>query len=150
MALIPTRARGSNAVVAGVFEATPGTVPAPGASWFAIPLVSHSLGEERPLITSDLLGQGREMQDPVPDVATNDGDVVVPVDARNFGRWLRLYFGDPLATGAGPYTHVFKSGAMVLPSMSIEVGAPEVPAFSVNRGARGNQLRIAQARTGLL
>jgi len=150
MAVAPTRARGSNAVVAGSFEATPGVVPANSDAWFAIPLVSHSLGEERPLISSDLLGQGREMQDPVMDVATNDGDVVVPVDVRNFGRWLRLFFGDPAVTGAGTFTHVFKSGLAVLPSMSIEVGSPEVPAFSVNRGARGNQLRIAQTRSGLL
>jgi hypothetical protein len=126
-------------------------VPGNTAAWFSVPLVSHSLGEERPLIESDLLGMGREMQDPTPDVATNDGDVVVPVDVRNFGRWLRLFFGDPTVSGsAGAYTHVFKSGVRDLPSMSIEVGAPEVPAFSVHRGARGNQLRITQSRSGLL
>lgn len=151
MALSPvTRARGSNIRVIGAFEAVPGTVPANTDPWFTIPLVSHGLGEERPLIASDLLGQGREMQDPTPDVATNDGDIVVPVDVRNIGRWLRLFFGDPAVTGSGPYTHVFKSGAAQLPSLSIEVGSPEVPAFSVQRGARGNQLRIALARSGLL
>ena len=149
MAVAPTRARGSNARVVAAFEATPGTVP--GSGWFNVPLVSHSLGEERPLIESDLLGMGREMQDPTPDVATNDGDMVVPVDVRNFGQWLRLFFGDPTVSGSSaPYTHVFKSGATVLPSMSIEVGSPEVPSFSVNRGARGNQLRISQSRSGLL
>ena len=137
MAVAPTRARGSNARVVAAFEDTPGTVPANSVSWFNVPLVSHSLGEERPLIESDLLGMGREMQDPTQDVATNDGDVVVPVDVRNFGRWLRLFFGDPTTSGAsGTFTHVFKSGAVVLPSMSIEVGAPEVPAFSV-RGRHG-------------
>lgn len=146
-----TRARGSNARVIGAFEATPGTTPGSGASWFTIPLVSHGLGEERGLIASDLLGLGREMSDPVADVANNDGDVIVPVDVRNFGRWLKLFFGAPTTSGAGPtYTHVFKSGVTDLPSMSIEVGSPEVPAFSVNYGARGNQLRIAQARSGLL
>ena len=151
MALAPTRARGANARAVGSFEATPGTVPASSASWFAIPFVSHSLGEERGLIESDLLGQGREMQDPTPDVATNDGDIVVPVDVSNFGRWLRLFLGDPAVTGsAGAYTHVFKSGAQTLPSMSIEIGSPEVPSFSTQRGARGNQMRIAQARSGLL
>lgn len=150
MALAPTRARGSNARAVGVFETTPGAVPVAASDWFTIPFVSHGLGEERGLIESDLLGQGREMQDPTPDVATNDGDIVVPVDARNFGRFLRLFFGDPVTTGAGPYTHVFKSGSQALPSMAIEIGSPEVPAFSVNRGARGNQLRIALARSGLL
>jgi hypothetical protein len=147
---LPTRARGSNARAVGAFETTPGTVPASSASWFQIPFVSHGLGEERGLIESDLLGQGREMQDPTPDVANNDGDMVVPVDARNFGRWLRLFFGDPTVTGSGPFTHVFKSGALGLPSMSVEIGAPEVPAFSVHRGLRGNQLRIQLQRSGLL
>lgn len=151
MALTPTtRARGSNARVVGAFETTPGTPPANSAPWFNIPLVSHSLGEERPLIESDLLGQGREMQDPTPDVATNDGDIVVPVDVRNIGNWLKLAFGAPTTTGSGPYTHVFKSGAAALEAMSIEVGSPEVPSFSVNRGARLNQLRIALSRSGLL
>lgn len=146
------RARGANAKAFGAFEATSGTTPAAGASWFGIPFVSHTLGEERPLIASDLLGQGREMQDPTPDVATNDGDIVVPVDARNFGHWLRLAMGAPTTTGdAGDgYSHVFKSGAQSLPSMSIEIGAPEVPAYSTHYGARLNQLKISLARSGLL
>lgn len=153
MALTPTtRARGSNIKVIGCFETTVGAVPANNGGWGTIPLVSHSLGEERPLIESDLLGQGREMQDPVPDVATDDGDIVVPVDVRNFGRWLKLFFGQPVTTGDAEdgYEHVFTSGAAALPAMSIEIGSPEVPAFSVNRGARGNQLRIAMSRSGLL
>jgi len=153
MALTPTkRARGSNAKVIGAFETTPGTPPATNGGWFSLPIVSHSLGEERALIESDLLGQGREMSDPTPDVAVNDGDVVVPVDARNFGRWLKLFFGDPTTTGNATdgYQHVFKSGAQALPSMSIEIGSPEIPAYTVNRGARGNQLRIAMSRSGLL
>jgi hypothetical protein len=85
-------------------------------------------------------------------VATNVGDIVVPVDARNFGKWLRLFFGDAVKTGdtESGFTHVFTSGAQALPSMSIEIGSPEVPAFSTHRGARGNQLRIAMSRSGLL
>ncbi|WP_174291006.1 phage tail tube protein [Sphingomonas bacterium] len=147
-----SRARGANAKAFGVFEATPGTVPAAGPAWFGCPFVSHTLGEERPLIMSDLLGQGREMQDPTPDVATNDGDMVVPVDVRNFGHWLKLYFGAPVSTpgAGGEEVHTFTSGAQTLPSMSIEVGAPEVPAYSQHYGLRGNQLKIGMARTGLL
>ncbi|MBB3691454.1 phage tail tube protein [Sphingomonas sp. BK580] len=157
MALTPTtRARGANARAVAAFETTPGTVPGAAAKWFRVPFVSHGLGEERGLIESDLLGQGREMQDPTPDVATNDGDIVVPVDVRNFARFLQLFFGDPTTSGptqvngADVFQHVFRSGAQTLPSMSIEIGMPEVPSFSVHRGARGNQLRISMARGGLL
>lgn len=152
MAVAPTRARGSNARVVTAFEASPGTPPGAGAVWHATPFVSHTLGEERPLEEDDLLGQGREMQDPTEGVATNDGDIVVPVDARNFGRWLKLFFGNPLSAGNADdgYTHTFTSGAQTLPSMSIEVGAPEVPAYSNNYGCRGNTMRIQMARSGKL
>jgi hypothetical protein len=144
------RALGANAKVAGVFETAPGTTPNTG--FFSIPLASHSLGEERPLINSDLLGLGREPQDPIPDVATNVGDMVVPVDVRNFGHWLKLAFGASTdATGTGDEdVHTFASGAAVLPSMSIEIGAPEVPAYSTQYGARLNQLKIGLSRSGLL
>ena len=145
------RARGANAKAFGVFETTPGTVPAGGAAWFGIPFVSHTLGEEQPLLESDLLGLGREMQDPTPDVTTNDGDLVVPVDVRNFAHLLKLFFGAPAtASNDGLFDHVFTSGAATLPSMSIEVGMPEVPSYSVHRGARGNKLKISMSRSGLL
>lgn len=144
------RAIGANAKITGAFETNVG-VP-PNAGFFSIPLASHTMGEERPLIASDLLGLGREPQDPIADVATDNGDMVVPVDVRNFGHWLKLAFGNPTdATGAGgEEVHTFTSGAAALPSMSIEIGAPEVPAFSVNYGSRLNQLKIGLARSGLL
>lgn len=144
------RAIGANAKFAGVFEAAPGVTP--NAGFFALPSASHSMGEERPLIASDLLGFGREPQDPIEDVASNDGDFVVPVDVRNFGRWLKLAMGASVDTAGvgGEEIHTFTSGAAALPSMSIEVGAPEVPAYSVHYGARLNQLKIGLSRSGLL
>ncbi|UAK24184.1 phage tail tube protein [Sphingomonas nostoxanthinifaciens] len=144
------RARGSNALLTGAFETTAGVAPGPGFA--KMPFVSHTLGEERPLIASDLLGQGREPQDPTPDVATNTGDVVVPVDVRNFWYWLKLFFGQPVsAAGSGAETvHTFTSGLLALPSMSLEIGSPEIPTYSTHYGARGNQLKISLARSGLL
>lgn len=142
------RARGANAKMAGAFEVTYGTPP--GSGYTRLPFVSSMLGEEQGLIPGDLLGFGREPQDPTPDVINNDGDVVVPVDLRHFGYWLKLFLGAPVTTGAGPYTHTFKSGLVALPSMSIEVGLPEVPSFGMNFGVRGDRMRIALSRRGLL
>lgn len=144
------RATGANALLNGAFETTPGIAPASG--FRRLPFVSHTLGEERGLIASDLLGQGREMHDPTQDVATNVGDVVVPVDARNFASWLKLFFGASAdAAGAGgTYTHTFTSGAQSLPSMSLEVGMPDVPSYSTNYGCRGDKLKISMSRSGLL
>lgn len=141
-------AMGINAVMHAVDEVTYGVTPASGFK--KLPFVSSSMGEERPLIEDDQLGFGREGLDPAYDVATNDGDIVVPVDLEAIGFWLKGFFGAASVTGTGPYTHLFQSGAAALPSRSIEVGNPDVPSFSVHYGAVVNQLRIAMARSGML
>jgi hypothetical protein len=144
------RALGINAVQNAAYETTYGATPASG--FRKLPFVSNALGEERPLIEDDQLGFGREGLDPTYDVATNDGDIVVPMDTRAFGFWLKLLLGAPTTSGTGtdPRTHVFKSGAATLPAASIEVGNPEVPSFSTNYGALANQLRVSMTRSGML
>ncbi len=148
-----TRARGANATMKLAFENIYGTPPAIG-SYFSAPFVSSQLGAERPLIDSDLLGQGREMQDPTLDVVTNDGDLVVPVDARNLWLWLKLMFGPPADAAVvgetGFYDHVFTSGAADLPSASIEIGFTDAGIYAMHDGAKANQLKISMQRSGLL
>lgn len=143
------RARGANAIMAAAFETTYGVRPLSG--YRKLPFVSSNLGEEQGLIASDLLGYGREPLPPSKDVINNDGDVVVPIDLRNFGNWLRLYMGAPVTTlDAGGNSHVFTSGAIALPSMTVEVGLPEVPSYGQNIGVRGNTMRVQMQRSGLL
>lgn len=143
------RARGSNAIMAAAFEATYGTRPSSG--YMKLPFVSSNLGEEQGLLSSDLLGYGREALPPSRDVINNDGDVVVPIDLRNFGQWLKLFMGAPVtATVSGAQEHVFSSGAVNLPSMTVEVGLPEVPSYGKNFGVRGNTMRVQMQRSGLL
>lgn len=245
------RARGANAVMAAVFEATYGVTP--GTGFRKLPFVSANLGEEQSLIESDLLGYGRDPLTPAYDVVSNESDIVVPLDHRNIGFWLKGLFGNPttvatgaargsltllanliandtvtvdgvvytavasgatgqqfniganaaatatamaaiinpsanvaaVATGAvvnltakalglsgnaralatnaaaritlssatltgGANGHTFVSGTQNLPSMSIEVGLPDVPFFGMNYGARANSLSIQAQRSGLL
>ncbi len=142
------RARGANAILAAAFETVYGTPPAGG--YKKLPFVSSALGEEQKLIESDLLGLGREPLPPSKDVANNEGDVIVPVDLRNFGCWLKLLLGAPTTTGTGPYTHAFVSGALSLPSMAIEIGFPDVPSYGMNFGVRANSMTIQMQRSGLL
>lgn len=245
------RARGANAVMAAVFEATYGVTP--GTGFRRLPFVSANLGEEQSLIESDLLGYGRDPLTPAYDVVSNESDIVVPMDHRNIGLWLKGIFGNPVtvatvaargsltllanliandtgtvdgvvytavasgatgqqfniganaaataaalaaiinpsanvaaaATGAvvnltakalglagnaralatnaaaritlsgamltgGANGHTFISGTQNLPSMSIEVGLPDVPFFGMNYGARANSLSVQAQRSGLL
>jgi hypothetical protein len=143
------RARGANAVMAAAFESAYGTAPVSG--YKKLPFVSSALGDEQGLIESDLLGFGREPQPPSRDVVNNDGDVVVPVDLRNFGVWLKLLMGAPTTTeDTGVFTHTFVSGALTLPSLAVEVGMPDVPSYGMNVGVRANMLKIGLQRSGLL
>lgn len=144
-----TRALGINAILRAGFESTYGTPPA-STAFRVLPFISSNLGAEQPLLEDDQLGTGREPLDPTLDVVTNDGDLVMPVDTDSFGKVLKLLFGAPTTTGTGPYTHTFTSGATSLPSMTVELGHPEVPAYRQNIGVMGNQLRISMARRGLL
>lgn len=50
----------------------------------------------------------------------------------------------------GANGHTFVSGTQTLPSMSIEVGLPDVPFFGMNYGARANSLSVQAQRSGLL
>lgn len=143
------RARGANAVMAAAFETTHGTAPVAG--YKKLPFVSSALGDEQNLIPSDLLGYGREPLPPSRDVINNEGDVVVPVDLRNFGHWLKLLLGGPTTVdNSGVHTHTFVSGALALPSMAIEIGMPEIPSYGMNVGVRANALKVQLQRSGLL
>ena len=131
------------------FEADYGTPPETG--FFKMPFASATLGAEQPLLESELLGYGRDPLAPIKDALTSDGDVVVPIDARAFGYWLKATFGDPIMTGAeAPYTHEFRSGSWTLPSLAIEIGMPEVPRFAMYAGCVVDQLSWQMQRSGLL
>ncbi|KQZ31725.1 phage tail tube protein [Caulobacter sp. Root1472] len=60
--------------------------------------------------------------------------------------------GATLAGGsaAGPYNHVFKAGALILPDAAIEIGMPDVPTFAMNYGAMYNTLAVPMQRSGNL
>jgi hypothetical protein len=50
----------------------------------------------------------------------------------------------------GPFNHVFASGAVTLPSASVEIGMTDVNQYFMNFGAMANTLSIAMQRSGLL
>jgi len=142
-----SRAYGWNARMLIGFETTYGTPPASGA-FHLVPFVSSDLDSAQGLIESNILGLGRDPTQPYQDVINVDGDIVVPVDLRNMGHWLKCVFGAPTTTGAGPYIHEFKSGGLSLPSLAVELGLPEIPDFPLFAGVRANSLALNFARSG--
>ncbi|GLK71710.1 hypothetical protein KHC23_13045 [Ancylobacter dichloromethanicus] len=141
------RAAGINALMSLAFEATYGTAPASG--YRRVPFISTTLGAERGLLPDDLLGYGRDPLAPSRDVVNAGGDVVVPVDLRNFGLWLKLLLGAPTTTTASTVsTHVFTSAKLALPSASVEISHPEVPSHAMNKGVMANSLAIRMQRSG--
>lgn len=144
------RAQGARAQLALGFESVYGTPPAANAFW-RMPFVSSALGMEQPLLSSDLLGYGRDPLPPVRDAISADGDVTVPIDSRFLGIWLKALFGQPTTTGTGAArVHEYRSGQYGLPSMAIEQGNPEVPSFRMMRGVKANTLTWSMGRSGLV
>lgn len=119
------RARGANAIMAGAFSATGyGGVPASG--FRRLPFVTSNLGEEQGLIDSDLLGYGRDPQEVGDDVINDEGSVVVPVDLRNFGWWLKLFMGAPVTSTGSAAT-----GALVFSAQPVTLSTVTINATAV-------------------
>jgi len=248
------RANGARSQMALAFETTYGVPPESGYS--RMPFASATLGAAQPLLNSELLGYGRDPLAPIKDAVTADGDVVIPIDARAFGIWLKATFGDPVTTAVaatgliafsvipangqtvtiggvtwtfvtgtagaseveiegtliqtldalvialngsanveiakatysrptgtenlvvtfdtvgptgnaftlaashavpsgatltgGGYSHEYRSGGWTLPSMAIEIGHPEIPAYFMYPGCVLDQLNFSMQRAGLL
>jgi len=119
-------------------------------NYVRMPFNRCSLGSEQGLIDDPVLGQGRDPLAPLQDVINDEGDIVVPIDPRYLGFWLTGLLGDPATTDNldGTFDHVFASGAQDIPSFSIEVGMPQVPAFFVHAGVMLNSLALEFQRSG--
>lgn len=140
------RARGANARLRALFETVYGTPP--GGNYLQLPFVKSDLGEEQGLIDSDLLGLGRQSVDPTLDVINDDGNLTVPVDARAFGHWLKLYLGNPVTAAAGSASGDITFSAQPAASSTVTINGT---AFTfVASGATGNQINIGAALTNTL
>ena len=142
-----SRAYGWNAQLLIAEESEYGVMPDTG--YRQIPFISSSLDSEQNLLSSNVLGLGRDPTQPFQDVINVDGDMAVPVDVRNIGVWLKAIFGAPTTTETdGVYTHAFESGKTSIPSYSLEVGLPEVPQFIRFLGVRANSIAFNFQRSG--
>lgn len=142
-----SRAYGWNASLLIAEESEYGATP--DKDYRKIPFISSSLDSEQNLVSSNVLGSGRDPTQPFQDVINVDGDIVAPIDMRNIGVWLKAVFGAPETTEADSvYTHSFESGKTSIPSYSLEVGLPEVPQYIRFAGVRANSVAFNFQRSG--
>lgn len=92
------RSYGSAATLLALKEAAYGVKPS--GNWEKFAFVSSDVSAEQNLLASDLLGQGREPRAPFRDIINDAGNLVVPVECRDFGRWLEFLLGAPASTAA--------------------------------------------------
>lgn len=142
-----SNAYGSNAKVIAAFETTYGTIPTDG--YTQIPFSKYDVSASQGLIDDDLLGNGRDPSKPSLDAISVSGGITVPVDSRSFGFWLKAAFGDPVTTGLTTKLHTFKSGALAIPSICLQVQNPEIPLYRSHMGAKVDTIDVDFQRTGL-
>ena len=142
-----SRAYGWNAKLLIAEESTYGTLSS--GPYTQVPFASSAIDSEQGLISSNVLGLGRDPTTPFQDVINVEGDLAVPVDLRNIGIWLKAVFGTPTTSVENSvYTHTFESGKTSLPSYSLELGLAEVPEYIRFLGARANSIAFNFARSG--
>ena len=142
-----SRAYGWNAKLLIAPESTYGTLST--GEYTQVPFSSSAIDSEQGLISSNVLGLGRDPTTPFQDVINVEGDLAVPVDLRNIGIWLKAVFGLPTSTeDNGVFTHSFESGRTSLPSYSLELGLAEVPEYIRFMGVRANSIAFNFARSG--
>lgn len=151
------QALGINAQLLGKTESVYGT--APTGNYAKLPFVSSNLGSTQQLIEVNILGAGRDAQQPARGNINVDGDVAVPLDVRNIGQWLTWLLGAPTTVDNmdGTYTHTFASGGSSIPSFSLEVGMPDLGQYFMVSGNRVGSMAldfqpegVAQATVNLI
>ena len=131
------RSYGSAVSLLALKESVYGTKPT--GNWEKFSFSSSDLSAEQNLIASDLLGQGREPRAPFRDVINDDGNLVVPVEARDFGRWLQLLLGNPTSAGVAASGDITFA---VNPSATHTITINGVIWTFVASGATGTQTNI--------
>lgn len=120
----------------------------PGGNFLRLPVNSAPFGRSRGKVEDPLIGQGRDPLQVYDDMIDVSGACRVPVDLRNIGFWLTGLLGNPTSSGSGPYTHVFKSGGLTLPSYSIENGHKGPVVYDLATGVMVRSMSFAKATRG--
>lgn len=136
------QAKGSYSQIVFQFESTYGADPGSPAGAL-LPFNSFGLRSDRNQIVPATITSTRN---PVMAIEGNmdcKGPAVVPVDAINFGFWLKALLGAPTEGGGGgpTYVHTYKVPTAV-PSMVLEAGFLDIPYYLKFNGVKVNSMSI--------
>lgn len=110
----------------------------------SVPIISESVALSRNKNASAVLRGTRNPAAPFDGSSDVAGDIVVPVDVRNSGLWLKGLFNAPTSTTetSGKYKHVFESGEK-LPSLFMQTKiATDTPFYKVSQGLKINTFAL--------
>ncbi|TSD89069.1 hypothetical protein FFK22_008795 [Mycobacterium sp. KBS0706] len=138
MATAPRRATGANVYINGAFEAAYGTQAT--GNWNGLRAYSYGLAAGQDLLDEPLLGAGRDPDAYQLGAIDVLGNVVVPVDQRLFGHWLKLFLGTAQSdTQVGSRGYIDFSA---LPAASSTITLAGTAWTFVASGATGPQTNI--------
>lgn len=125
------------------YESSFGVAPSTKAP-VILPINSFGMTASRNKNSAQTLRGRRDPDMPFDGNVETSGDVVVPIDTRAFGYWLKLLFGAPTTTSSSDvYTHVFVPGDEA-PSAGIQCSYGTSPAtYGMFSGCKISSLNFA-------
>lgn len=129
-----TWANGGLGRVAMGFETAFGVTPASPTA-FNMPFNKSGMTGKETLNSSNTITGRRDPVAPFRGNKDVSGNLVVPVDARGSGHWLKAMFGVPTTTGTSAYQHVYKVGN-TQPSFYLEQGFTDVGQYFLYNGCK--------------
>jgi len=148
-----TWASGANGQLSIIREDTYGTTPtlvADSTNVYVVPFNTCDITMSQPPQTPATITGTRSASKPFRGNKDVTGSVIVPIDDKAIGLWLKLLFNNPTTTGTSPnYNHVFKI-PVTLPSYSIEKGFTDIADYYKYTGCKASNFSVTYGGGGEL
>jgi hypothetical protein len=133
-----TQARGELTKLLLQFQTAARTAPSPAAK--VIPFTNYTVGrdpkrQDNPSLNNSALGNKSD-----PGNALVAGQLQSVLDLRTIGYLLKLLLGQPVTTGAGPYTHTYPINLTGRPYALLELGHSDIGKYYRTLDARVNKM----------
>lgn len=121
----------------------------PGSAFSELHVYSSEITPVQPLVDDDVLGAGYanpiDDRPAAPSVSDPTWKASVPLDLSQIGFWLGAALGRVSATGTTPKTHLFSSGGLLIPTLSLE---KELVAGAQYEGLLGSAIKTMKFSVG--